>query len=447
MTFPRMPPPDRFGPATAVGRFVLFSPVTADLAWSSLGFHAAYRGLQPCESATLCAEGPPRSAETHRRLSDFDCIFVSIAWELELIALVQSLRACGIEPDRSRRPASDPLLVAGGPLTLSNPEALGGLCDAVFVGEADAWFSEIRSAVAEATSRPDALERLSRLPGMFVPAIHGAESDAPAAVCASRDHLPAHSVKTGEPNVFGGAFLVEVGRGCPRGCTFCVVRCARRPARFVGPAQVLSCIPADSTRIGLVGAAVSDHPRLLQILDALVSDGRRVTLSSVRADRVTDDLASRLARGGLKTLTIAADGVSESVRAALRKGIRAEHLIQAAVTARSSGIRGLRLYLMIGAPTETDEDILEGARLVRDLAAILPVTVSVSPLVPKRFTPLEHEPFAGVPVLRRRLAALRKAIGGAARVAAVSPRVAELEWRLSRARGPEVLRLMDLRTR
>lgn len=429
--------------AATTGRSVLFTPVEERLAWSSLGFHAAFAGLAPCEHATLPEDPrlPARSVETRRRLSEFDCVFVSIAWELEVVELVRALRVSGVEPARALRSPTHPLVVAGGPLTLANPGALSGIADAVFVGEADAWFQALREAVEDARDREDALARLARVPGVLVPAIHGEDADAPDPVRAPLERLPVASVAPARPNVFGDAFLVEVGRGCPRACTFCVVRNAARPTSFVEPDRILARIPARACRVGLVGAAVSDHPGLARILDAVVSRGARVTLSSIRADRVNAELARRLAAGGLKTLTVAADGASEALRDRLRKGIRAERLLQCARLARTAGIRDLRVYLMVGLPDETEADLREGAALIRSLSAILPATVSVSPFVPKRWTPLGGAPFAGVTVLKRRIGLLRRLVGGEVRLAIASPRIAEREWRLAHASGQEALAL------
>lgn len=425
------------------GRFVLFTPVPERLAWSSLGFHAASRGLAPCEHATRPDDPrlPSRSVETRRTLSEFDCIFISIAWELEVVDLVSALRNSGVEPDRTARPCWQPMLVAGGPLTLANPLALSGIVDAVFVGEADASFEALRDAVEDASDREDALARLARVPGVHVPALHGDDAEAPDPVQAPLDRLPVASVAPGRANVFSDAFLIEVGRGCPRACTFCVVRQSARPGVFVDSARILAGIPLEVRRVGLVGAAVSDHPDLLRILDSLVSRGVRVTLSSVRADRMTPDLARLLAAGGLRTLAVAADGASEALRRRLRKGLAADRLIECAVLARDAGLHDLRVYLLVGLPEETEEDLREGAHLIRSLAAILPTTVSVSPFVPKRRTPLAKAPFAGVTTLKRKIALLKRLIGGVARVSLSSPRIAEREWRLAHARGREALEL------
>jgi len=418
-------------------RAVLFSPVARTLAHSSLGFHAAFAGLGPLERATLPDQPvPPRTIETGATLSDFDCIFVSMAWEPELLALAKALRSSGLHPTRASRPPTEPLIIGGGPVTLSNPHLLAAVCDAVFVGEADHAFGALRDAIEGARDREDALLRLAKVPGAFVPAVSG--EDAPPIVRAPLDFLPARTTLKDEPNEFGDAFLVEVGRGCPRACSFCVSS-GLKP-RFVAAEKVLAAVPEGVRRVGLVGAAVSDHPRLLAMVETFVARGCSVTTSSVRADRITPELLRLLAASGLRTLTVAADGPSEALRQALRKSVSAEDLERCADLAREARIMRLKIYVMVGLPGETGADILELGALVRRLSTRVRVALSVSPFVPKQNTPLASAPFAGVRDLKRRLSELRRAVGSAAAIRVTSPRVAELEYRLSHARGEELAR-------
>jgi radical SAM superfamily enzyme YgiQ (UPF0313 family) len=436
---PADPSPHRDSSSSRGAAAVLFTPVAPPLALASLGFHAAWAGLQPCERATLPAAGAPRTVETGRTLGEFDAIFASVAWEPEVVVLARALRDSGVEPIRARRGTAQPLVVGGGPVTLSNPDLLAALCDAVFVGEADAAFADLRAAISQATGRDDALARLAAVPGAWVPAVHGDEPPAAGPAHAPPACLPTHTRITGEPNVFGDAFLVEVGRGCPRACTFCIARRGGARAVFVPAERIRAAVPAGTPRVGLLGAAVSDHPRLLDLVDGFVSSGCQVTLGSVRADRVTADLVRLLVAGGMRTLTVAADGPSEALRTALRKGLTADDLDRAAALAASAGVGRLRLYTMVGLPGETDADIDELGALVARLSARIRVAVSVSPFVPKRFTPLADAPFAGVRELKRRLATLRRSVGRTATLRAASPREAEREWRLAHARGDEAV--------
>lgn len=422
---------------------VLFSPVPRTLAWSSLGFHCVSEGLGPCETATIEADSAaPRSDVTGRTLGEFDFVLASLAWELEVPAMVSALRASGIEPLRRLRPGRDPLVIAGGPLTLSNPDLLDVVADAVFVGEADDRFQDISLALDQAGGRQDALERLAAIPGMHVNAIHG-DASWPGPVSArAHGRLPVRSSRPKEPNEFGNAFLVEVGRGCPRGCTFCVVRRGEVRAAFHSAADILAAIPEAAPRAGLLGAAVSDHPALLPIVETLVSRGCAVTLGSVRADRVSPELLDLLVRTGLRTLTVAADGASESMRTSIRKGITAEHLESAAAMARAAGVGRMRVYAMIGLPDETDDDVRELADLLVRMSGRIRLSLSVSSFVPKRFTPLQDAPFGPVSSLKNRLALLRRLVGRSVDVRAGSPREALLEHALSHARGSDAERLV-----
>jgi len=333
--------------------------------------------------------------------------------------------------------------VAGGPLTISNPDVMTPLFDAVMVGEADHRFDAIAAAIMGASDRDDALLRLAGIPGMTVPAIHGDTADPPPPERAPAEVLPARTVLVREPNEFGGAFLVETGRGCPRACSFCVMRSGTRKTVFLPPQKIVDAVPDDVRRVGLVSASVSDHPRLAEVLEVLVSRGITVTLSSLRADRASPDVVGLLARGGLKTLTVAADGVSERLREGIDKGIEAADLERCATVAADSGIRAMRVYMMVGLPGETDDDLAEGAMLARRLASIIPVSVSVSPFVPKKFTPLADAPFAGKKDLKRRISMFGRLLHGEVKMRTTSPRIAETEWRLSHAQGDEAYRLVE----
>jgi len=380
--------------------------------------------------------------ESDRVLSEFDVILASLAWELEVSGLVAALTRSGVEALRQRRAPTSPLIVAGGPLTLSNPDLLVPFCDAVFLGEADQTFSTIAAMLDAAHSRDAVLAELATLPGMHVPSVHGDGPIAARRVTVPLPFAPVRTALVGQQNAFGGAFLVEVNRGCPRGCTFCVVQHEGRGARFVDPSAVLGVIPEDADRVGLVGPAVSDHPGLGVILESLVTRGKHVTLSSLRADRVTADLLALLTAGGLQTLTVAADGTSDRMRRELHKGVTSEHLLRCSELARAAGMHRMRVYVMVGFESETDEDIDAFGELTRRMAKNVSIAVSVSPFVPKRDTPLADHPFLGVRELRRRVARVRQSLGGSVLVRATSPREAQMEWLLSHASGDEAVSLV-----
>jgi radical SAM superfamily enzyme YgiQ (UPF0313 family) len=219
--------------------------------------------------------------------------------------------------------------------------------------------------------------------------------------------------------------------------------------RIVEPDVILGGIPAHARKVGLVGAAVTDHPRINAVVRGVVDAGRQVGISSLRADKLNDELVGLLARGGYRTLTVAADGASERMRRVVERSTQAKHLLRSAELARDHKLRTLKVYMMVGVPTETDEDIDELVALSRELAAIHPrVAYGVAPFVAKRNTPLDGTDFAGIDVVEHRLARLRRGLAavGLARKVEVRPtsaRWAWVEYMLAQGEASAGLALMD----
>ena len=198
--------------------------------------------------------------------------------------MAKALLDSGIEPDRVLRPENQPLIVAGGPLTRSNPDLLAACADAVFVGDADRAFDKIYSALAGAEGRLDALRRLALIPGCWVPAVHGIEFEVPIVVHRpEKTDLPICSTWPVRANNFGDAFLVEVGRGCPRLCAFCVGLVRVRLPGLPLKEKILEVILSKPAGGVAWGGGVRPSS-LLQCQRAGLRD-IQVTLGSIRADR------------------------------------------------------------------------------------------------------------------------------------------------------------------
>jgi radical SAM superfamily enzyme YgiQ (UPF0313 family) len=408
-------------------------PAPYAVAMSSLGFQRIYRGIQEtdglmAERAFLPDHGgsqAPVTYESKRQLGQFPVIAVSIASELEIAGLVRLLEAAFIPPLREQRNATHPFLLVGGPLTFSNPLPLAPFADAIVVGEADAIAVEVLRTIEAAASRQAAVADLARAPHVFVPELHG-DRLPPAAVCDDA-LLPAWApIRT--PNTeFRDMFLIEAERGCSRTCAYCVMRGSKtRRMRLVSRTRVLALVPAQARRVGLIGAAVSDHPDIAPIVRDLTDRGCQVGLSSLRPDRLTEDLVSALAAGGMRTLTTALDGPSERLRQRLERHAHARHFERAAELARAHGMK-LKLYLMLGLPGERDADVDECAAFVSELSRRVPVSIGVSPFCAKRNTPLDGEPFAGLDVIKGRLDRLRRGVRGRASVRSTSAKWAWVE--------------------
>jgi radical SAM superfamily enzyme YgiQ (UPF0313 family) len=240
-------------------------------------------------------------------------------------------------------------------------------------------------------------------------------------------------------------YLTEAARGCSRGCTYCVMRRSTNGGmRAIDPAKILGGIPEAARRVGLVGAAVTDHPKIAEIVRGVVDGGREVGISSLRADRLTDELVGLLARGGYRTLTVAADGASERMRAFIERKTYERHLLGAAQLAKKHGLSTLKVYMMVGIPGEEDADIDELVRFAGELQKVHPrVAFGVAPFVAKRHTPLDGEPFAGIPVVEKRLDRLRRGLAGRAEVRPTSARWAWVEYMLAQGDTRAGLAAMD----
>jgi len=228
-------------------------------------------------------------------------------------------------------------------------------------------------------------------------------------------------------------FLIEPERGCHRGCTYCVMRRSTNGGmRLVEASRVLGLIPAEARRVGLVGAAVTDHPQLPEILAGVIEQGRGVGISSLRADRLTPEIVGLLKRGGYRTLTTAADGASERMRTIIERKTKEKHLLRAAALCREHDLRLLKLYMMLGLPGETMDDIDELGRFALELAAVAPkLALSIAPFVAKRNTPLDRSPFEPIASIDAKLARLRARLRGRVDVRLTSPKWAWIEYRLA----------------
>jgi radical SAM superfamily enzyme YgiQ (UPF0313 family) len=239
-------------------------------------------------------------------------------------------------------------------------------------------------------------------------------------------------------------FLIEPERGCSRGCHYCVMRRTTNGGmRTVPPEKVLSLIPPEAKRVGLVGAAVTDHPKLTELLRALIDSGREVGVSSLRADRLTPELVSALRAGGAQVLTVASDGASQRMRDLVDRKHTEEQILRAAKLGRMAGMERLKIYQMVGLPLETDADLDEMVRFTLELSRILPVAIGVAPFVAKRNTPLDGSPFAGIEEIDLKLGRIRRGLKGRAVVRPTSARWAWVEYMLAQC-GPEAgLAAMD----
>ena len=380
---------------------------------SSLGFQTVYRlfNEQPLLKGERAfqLEGPFAASfhtlESQRPLNRFRILAFSLSYELDYPHVVALLKRAGIPLLAQQRSERDPIVMMGGIAAFYNPSVLAPVADCFLVGEAEEFIPEFEGTYQEHLDaggrREPFLERLAQLEGVWVPAVHGLEPPPGAVRRCYLDlhtHPPATSVVV-TPYMHLEMFMVEVGRGCGRGCSFCAAGHLYHPFRTWPLEAVLQEVeryahPGD--RIGLVGAALSDYRPLDRLCESLLARGHKVSLSSLRADRVSEALLLALDASDLRSVTLAPEAGSERLRRAIRKDLQEEAILQAAARIGASPIRQLKLYYMIGLPSEQPEDLRALIELTRKVAALFcrkesqrEVRVSINTFVPKPWTPFQ----------------------------------------------------------
>jgi radical SAM superfamily enzyme YgiQ (UPF0313 family) len=438
-------------------RVALVYPSPYRAAMSSLGYQTIYRRINALPGWAADRAILPNDVAAHRQggaplltferlepVGGYPLLAFSVAYELEIAGLIDCLELAGLPPLAAERRDDHPLVVAGGPLTFSNPAPLAPFVDVVLCGEGEDLIEELLAAYdAAGGDKPAVLAALAGRPGVYLPARDG--DVVPPIAQAADAHLPARSQILTPHTELSGMFLTEAARGCSRGCTYCVMRRSTNGGMRPVPVDtILAGIPAAARRVGLVGAAVTDHPQIAEVVRGVVDGGRQVGISSLRADRLTDELVELLARGGYRTLTVASDGASERMRRFIERATREQHLVRSAELARKHGMKTVKIYMMVGVPTETDDDIDELARFCKELRAVHPrIALGIAPFVAKRNTPLDGEPFAGITVVEKRLERLRRALAGAAEVRPTSARWAWVEYMLAQGDHRAGLAVLD----
>ncbi len=399
----------------------LIFPNRYRVAMSNLGFQTLY-GLFNAEPEIVCEravwEGPGwpvLSLESQRHLAEFPLWAVSIPFELDYLHLVPLIQQAGIPLWAADREDGDPLLLGGGVALSANPEPVAPFFDAVVIGEAEPVLEELLAVLRAARGqvRREILAALAAVEGVYVPLLHDGR---PIVRRWARDlsTFATTSVVLTRQTEFGDVYLIEIARGCCWHCRFCLAGQITAPPRFRRLEQLRPQIEEGlrhRRRIGLIGAAVTDHPDLEAIIEEIRAAGGGVTVSSLRADQLSPQVLAGLQAGGLKTLTLAPEVGSARLAEAIGKGFGEETLLQGLDMADQAGLRYFKLYFMLGLPGETDTDVAAIVALVQRIRERFPrasLSLSVAPFVPKAHTPFQWAPLAPAAVLEGRLRHLKR---------------------------------------
>lgn len=364
-----------------------------------------------------------RGLESGRPLKDFDVLGVSLQTELCYTNVLAMLELAGIPRRASERTEGDPMVLAGGSCC-ANPEPMAPFFDAMAVGDGEETIEQICHLLAnsKSESRNSKLVRLAGIPGVYVPTVHDPQKDIIDArhVGSLKIEYAPRPPLVPLVEVTHDRLTVEIARGCTRGCRFCQAGMIYRPARIRPQAEILELVKSGLAASGweevsLLSLSSSDYPGFPGLLDRVngICLAQRVAVSvpSLRLDSFDQAMAGCLKRIKRSSLTFAPEAGSQRLRDAVNKGLSDEHLFSALELAKRNGWQAVKLYFMIGLPTETHEDLEGMVTLCRRASAIgLNLKVTISPFVPKPQTPFQWEAQNGLEDLGEKIAMLTRAL-------------------------------------
>jgi radical SAM superfamily enzyme YgiQ (UPF0313 family) len=442
-------------------RIALAFPNTYFVGMSNLGFQAVYRLFNACDDA-VCERVflPPKqqlqdalrtglrlnTLESQLPVSDFDVLAFSVSFEWDYTNVLTMLRLAGLPLRSAERDNRHPLVVLGGATSFLNPEPLAPFVDLVCAGEGEVLVPALVEGLRAGGSRAALLDQIAGRPGMYVPSLVAVGYDASGRIDGffpapgSHARVPATKAALGAAEMadppsttvfspdteFGSRLLVEVVRGCANLCRFCWAGYNYLPVRAFDADRILRLAETarpHASRVGLVSIALCDHPEIERILGRLHELGYHISPASLRVDDLTAPIVRLLRASGERSITIAPETGSDRLRRVINKTVTNAEILDRADLVFASGVENLKLYYMLGLPTETDDDLVA----IRDLTvairdrmlrhgrgrgALGRIAVSVNPLVPKPGTAFQWMPMEAAQVTERKMRRLRQLVAG-----------------------------------
>ncbi len=476
----------RFKAARGKISVVLIYPNTYYVGMSNLGFQSIYGFLNDyedifCERAFLpepdvltryVSTGTPLcSYESRTAVSEFDIVAFSVSFENDYLNILRILDIARIPLKAEERKTCTPLVILGGAVTTINPEPLAMFFDLCIIGDGEDVFADMLQTYRDAVgsqSKRTLLARLAHTPGVYVPSLYDivyhhsgrvkrihANAPAPETVTPrpilDLDRHPAYSRILTDSTEFGQMFLLQVNRGCCYSCRFCHTGYTQKPLRHLSRETALHLVRQGvqkRQKIGLVGAAIAEYPHLHALCDAILSQGGTISASSLRISTLSHSpsLLEAVLRSGQKTVTLAPEAGTERLRNMLRKPLPDSLLYDMVDRLSQELVLNLKLYFLVGVPTETEEDldgIIEMCRQCRQhmlkpaqkRGRMGTITVSVNPFVPKPFTPLQWCAMETETQIKRKLQRIKRGLARIGNIEVIHESPKGAVWQGILARG------------
>ena len=343
------------------------------------------------------------SVESSRSLKEFDIIGFSLQYENDYHNVLSMIKNSNIPIRASDRKNNSPLFIAGGPIT-TNPIPMKPFIDLFIIGDFEPIYEKFIDILSESQNKEDFLEQIAPVQGVYVPSIEqenvkkSVQLDLNNSFHPIAQVIPVQEEKIEEKFAFQESVLVEVSRGCPRNCNFCMIGCQARPFRIRSIKKIKEIIfngirVNNVKKVTLIGAGISDHPDLLDICKFLVDEEIQFSVPSLRIDRISQELVKILKDSGSKTVTLAPEAGSSRLQEIIDKQISNNQVMETVLMLRKHNVPNIKFYFMIGLPTENNKDI----QSIVDLYAKINSTgystknlkISINPFIPKPHTPFQ----------------------------------------------------------